>query len=116
MCPQIGCQRDHEDTLQKLREISCAMFTVRKKILSGKLRTQYRIKDCYMETFVQHALDKLANTSVAKDQRQKTLTVLRAELLTNIFSPVWRLSGLDLHSDMHVEILHVVLLGFVWYF
>ncbi|KAG6859022.1 hypothetical protein C0991_001478, partial [Blastosporella zonata] len=49
-------------------------------------------------------------------KKQDALDQFILTLPENLFSPVWRIPGLDPHSDTPVEILHIVLLGFVKYF
>ncbi|KAK0444176.1 hypothetical protein EV421DRAFT_1903287 [Armillaria borealis] len=77
-----------------------------------KLRSQFA-----EDTFASFLIDKLINSYKRKrgDQRQEALDKAIEEMHEEILSPVWRIKGLDLHSDTPVEILHVVLLGFVKY-
>ncbi|KAI0071046.1 hypothetical protein K474DRAFT_1687227 [Panus rudis PR-1116 ss-1] len=82
-------------------------------------RTQTGIKDTYLN----HFIDRLCH--IASTRRGRTWAQRKAELAaavanlpadkTALFSPVWRIKDLDPHKDTPVEILHVVLLGFVKY-
>ncbi|KAI6095058.1 hypothetical protein F5141DRAFT_1068717 [Pisolithus sp. B1] len=42
--------------------------------------------------------------------------VIQGHPVEQFMSPVWRIKGLDPHQDTPVEILHIILLGFVKYF
>ncbi|KAJ4464148.1 hypothetical protein C8R41DRAFT_739929, partial [Lentinula lateritia] len=69
-------------------------------------RTESGIKDTYQVFFI----DKFMN------RRRKGVQEAQApDLSQDTMSPVWRIKGLDPHADTPVEILHVVLLGFVKY-
>ncbi|KAJ3804502.1 hypothetical protein F5876DRAFT_53309 [Lentinula aff. lateritia] len=69
-------------------------------------RTESGIKDTYQVFFI----DKFMT------RRRKGVQEAQApDLSQDIMSPVWRIKGLDPHADTPVEILHVVLLGFVKY-
>ncbi|KAF9808715.1 hypothetical protein IEO21_07777 [Rhodonia placenta] len=98
----------------------------RKRVLEGmaamirrvtdfiKMRTHTGIKD----TFQLHFLDKLFDSHKNRRNdatKQSALDHAVASLPPDIISPVWRIKGLDPHQDTPVEILHVVLLGFVKY-
>ncbi|KAJ3858394.1 hypothetical protein EV359DRAFT_69043 [Lentinula novae-zelandiae] len=70
-------------------------------------RTESGIKDTYQVFFI----DKFMT------RRRKGVQEAQApDLSQDTMSPVWRIKGLDPHADTPVEILHVVLLGFVKYF
>ncbi|KAI6041711.1 hypothetical protein EDC04DRAFT_2601495 [Pisolithus marmoratus] len=43
-------------------------------------------------------------------------TITQGQLVKQFMSPVWRIKGLNPHQDTPVEILHVILLGFLKYF
>ncbi|KAJ3848535.1 hypothetical protein EV368DRAFT_86507 [Lentinula lateritia] len=69
-------------------------------------RTESGIKDTYQVFFI----DKFMT------RRRKGVQEAQApDLSQDTMSPVWRIKGLDPHADTPVEILHVVLLGFVKY-
>lgn len=99
------------------------------------MMTQSGVKD----TFLDHFRDKvLSFTSklpkgTSRDNKQKaTDKYIKEEIPEDIYSPVWRIkgvfklidcstyspaiSGFDPHRDTPVEILHVILLGFVKYY
>ncbi|KAH8103883.1 hypothetical protein BXZ70DRAFT_888343 [Cristinia sonorae] len=114
----IGSLREKEDSMVKLR----SLFTMAKatgnqqRIKSDK--TKFGLKD----TFLEHFLNRLVLAAKGKKTvatRQAALDACSATFPDNeskMFSPVWRIKGLDPHTDTPVEILHVVLLGFVKYF
>ncbi|KAL0069626.1 hypothetical protein AAF712_003284 [Marasmius tenuissimus] len=82
-----------------------------------KRRTASGIKDRFQFYFMDkiHAI----TTPKYKKPRQQKLKELDALIKTfppDITSPVWRIHDFDPHQDTPVEILHVVLLGFVKYF
>ncbi|KAJ3920045.1 hypothetical protein F5877DRAFT_89667 [Lentinula edodes] len=73
---------------------------------SKKIVTQTGVKDTFLERFNQQIKQRLVNSFVAENIPSEP----------NVFSPVWRIKGLDPHQDTPVEILHVILLGFVKYY
>ncbi|KAJ7770349.1 hypothetical protein B0H14DRAFT_2402407 [Mycena olivaceomarginata] len=77
-------------------------------------QTSYRFLDKYQTHFIEQLFDSYKNKrGVAA--KQAALDAKKAELPKVTISPVWRIKGLDPHQDTPVEILHVVLLGFVKY-
>lgn len=96
-----------------------------------EMRTETGTKDTYQL----HFLEKLFSSYSKKRgtaSKQAALDLELAKLPSNTTSPVWRIKGmhlftgeissnlahlgLDPHTDTPVEILHVILLGFVKYF
>ncbi|KAJ3933723.1 MAG: hypothetical protein NXY57DRAFT_1060372, partial [Lentinula lateritia] len=73
-----------------------------------EMRTESGVKDTYQLFFVNRLLKRRQNSNAEPLQASQSTT-------DNPMSPVWRIRGLDPHSDTPVEILHVVLLGFVKY-
>ncbi|KAG2352717.1 hypothetical protein BDR07DRAFT_1497778 [Suillus spraguei] len=78
------------------------------------LQTSTGVKDTILCFF----LDKLekARKSLSGHAARQATQEAYSRLPANTFSPVWRIRGLNLHSDTPIEILHVVLLGFLKYF
>ncbi|SJL16514.1 uncharacterized protein ARMOST_20040 [Armillaria ostoyae] len=102
----VNVPRTKEETMDKLRSqfVEAQILGMGNKIKS--MRTDSGLKD----TFASFFIDKLINSYKAKrgDQRQEALDKAISEMHEEILR-------LDLHSDTPVEILHVVLLGFVKY-
>ena len=107
--------REREDTIAKLGEIFEAAMTVGRKTASAELKTRFGLKDTFMEHFIRQSFNVQSNTVGNKQARQEAVDGLRRTLPTNVLSPVWRIRGLNPHTDTPVETLHVVLLGFVKY-
>ncbi|KAJ3903783.1 hypothetical protein F5879DRAFT_803009 [Lentinula edodes] len=113
--------RSPENTTQTLRSIFIASQKYNGKTQSKKIVTQTGVKDTFLERFNQQIVSFVAkipgNTSAS--QKQRLVDNFVAENIPsepNVFSPVWRIKGLDPHRDTPVEILHVILLGFVKYY
>ncbi|KIY71216.1 hypothetical protein CYLTODRAFT_487432 [Cylindrobasidium torrendii FP15055 ss-10] len=109
-----GEARSKEGTQNTLAQ----MFNVAKNAGSEsevkKMRTATGVKDTYQLPFLQKIWGshrRLRNPDRKLDQVRSIIS----HFPNDITSPVWRLKGLDPHSDTPVEILHVVLLGFIKY-
>ncbi|KAL1674996.1 hypothetical protein EV122DRAFT_219370 [Schizophyllum commune] len=111
-----GKARQKRETISQLRStFVTATTTVNKKTALEKERTETGIKDTYQLHFME-SLFASYNKKRGKDNKLAALAEKVSKLPENTMSPVWRINGLDPHSDTPVEILHVVLLGFVKYF
>ncbi|ETW77160.1 hypothetical protein HETIRDRAFT_174197 [Heterobasidion irregulare TC 32-1] len=108
--------RNAADTRSKLKTIFDTARTVGGMTELARLHTMFGVKDTYQETFMDRifALGRKFRGSLADKQRK--MDDLMASFPADVTSPVWRIKGLDPHLDTPVEILHVILLGFVKYF
>ncbi|KAJ7176536.1 hypothetical protein C8R46DRAFT_1213111 [Mycena filopes] len=79
-------------------------------------KTKSGIKDTFQGAFLERIFAISTKRGRSKPQKQADVTALRRTFPADITSPVWRIKDLDPHQDTPVEILHVVLLGFVKYF
>ncbi|CAK5277165.1 unnamed protein product [Mycena citricolor] len=113
----ISRLRQKSETIEHLRsEFITASTTVDKKTQIKQQRTETGIKDTFQQFFVEKLFDSHKNKR-GQPARLEALRI-QADALPapdKTMSPVWRIKGLDPHQDTPVEILHVVLLGFVKY-
>ncbi|KAJ4465765.1 hypothetical protein C8J55DRAFT_405138, partial [Lentinula edodes] len=103
-----GNPRKKSETIATLKSHFVHAETVGTAKKLEEMRTASGVKDTYQMFFINRLLKRRHNSN---------LEPLRASQnsINNPMSPVWRILGLDPHSDTPVEILHVVLLGFVKY-
>ncbi|KIY43177.1 hypothetical protein FISHEDRAFT_78686 [Fistulina hepatica ATCC 64428] len=116
-----GAWRTKEETTAKLRSYFTDAQAINAKTKTRTAQTESGVKD----TFQEHFLDKLFSSYAkvkGKDKKQQSLNTAAVHCLPSVVdwsasaNPVWRIKGLDPHCDTPVEVLHVVLLGFVKYF
>ncbi|KAJ7502333.1 hypothetical protein B0H11DRAFT_1712900, partial [Mycena galericulata] len=112
---KIGKLRRKEETTTKFR----SFFTEASTKLDTKtkvkdLRTETGLKDKFQMFFIEKLFDSYKGKRGATAKRE-ALNARLATLPHDTMSPVWRIRGLDPHQDTPVEILHVILLGFVKY-
>ncbi|KAF8868159.1 hypothetical protein CPB84DRAFT_1858409 [Gymnopilus junonius] len=79
-----------------------------------KMHTKTGIKDTYWLYFIEQLFQSYKN-KCGTASRAVALQAKVATLPSEPISPVWQIKGLDPHSDTPVEILHVILLGFIKY-
>ncbi|KAJ8077858.1 hypothetical protein PM082_002299 [Marasmius tenuissimus] len=77
-------------------------------------RTRTGLKDMYQMFFVNRLINSYKGWQTLHT-KTTALNHVKSTLPKETMSPVWRIRGLNPHSDTPVEILHVVLLGFVKY-
>ncbi|KAJ7711756.1 hypothetical protein B0H16DRAFT_1667716 [Mycena metata] len=111
---KIGKLRNKTETKTKLRSYFEEASTLHTKTKVEKMRTASGIKDTFQLVFLEKLFDSY-KTKRGKEARQAALDAEKRKLPNNTTSPVWRIEGLDPHHDTPVEILHVILLGFVKY-
>ncbi|KAF8204045.1 hypothetical protein BJ912DRAFT_841196 [Pholiota molesta] len=110
-----GVLRSKKETMRQLNTYYEHAKTVGTKTMLKQLRTDSGIKDTVQEHFLEKLFSAYKSKRGAKAKEDALAAAVNA-LPDDITSPVWRLQGLDPHVDTPVEILHVVLLGFVKYF
>lgn len=99
------------------------------------MMTQFGVKDTFLDHFRDKVLSftsKLPRGTAREDKQKAVDKYVKEEVAEEIYSPVWRIKGaftlincsaylpaipgFDPHRDTPVEILHVILLGFVKYY
>ncbi|KAK6997382.1 hypothetical protein R3P38DRAFT_3416225 [Favolaschia claudopus] len=112
---KVGKLRRKPETTDKLRSFFTEASTkldTKTKIKS--LRTETGLKDTFQLVFIEKLFASYHKKRGAQT-KQAALDAAVAALPKETTSPVWRIRGLDPHQDTPVEILHVILLGFVKY-
>ncbi|KAL1658102.1 hypothetical protein GGF50DRAFT_67939 [Schizophyllum commune] len=117
--PAVGHRlRTKSETLGILMEqFNHAKRVGGKKALKAS-RTMTGIRDAYQDRFLAQLTEVTTKKSRRKVQKEADVASLLATFpnAARLMNPLCRLKELDAHSDTPVEILHVVLLGFVKYF
>ncbi|KAJ7780683.1 hypothetical protein DFH07DRAFT_910197 [Mycena maculata] len=108
----------------RTREESCAELRTQFTVASAvggqagfkRRKTESGIKDTFQGVFLERIFAISSKRGRNKNDKQTDVNRLLRTFPPNITSPVWRIKDLDPHRDTPVEILHVILLGFVKYF
>ncbi|KAJ7435966.1 hypothetical protein B0H11DRAFT_2256623 [Mycena galericulata] len=132
---KIGRLRTKKETTAKLRSYFDEASTLNAKTKVKNMRTASGIKDTFQLVFLEKLFDSYKGKRGVNAKQEALDSKLRS-LPKNTTSPVWRIkgqivheavngavidndkspnTGLDPHQDTPVEILHVILLGFVKY-
>ncbi|KAL1937003.1 hypothetical protein VTO73DRAFT_2037 [Trametes versicolor] len=114
----IGPLRARPDTLKELQ----SQFTDAQRIGGQKsvldARTRTGVKDTYQAFFVEKLCSLTTKRGRTREDRAADVQAYLSKIpRVDEFaaSPVWRIRDFDPHADTPVEILHVILLGFVKY-
>ncbi|KAJ3719382.1 hypothetical protein C8R42DRAFT_697165 [Lentinula raphanica] len=111
--------RTRDETMDILKSIFTKTTQIHGKTESNKIQTQTGVKDTFLEHFRQKIFtftSKLTRGMPREEKQRKTAEYITDNIPDGIYSPVWRIKGFDPHRDTPVEILHVILLGFVKYY
>ncbi|KAF6758067.1 hypothetical protein DFP72DRAFT_1065314 [Ephemerocybe angulata] len=109
--------RKRSDTIVKLKEYWDAAAEYGNKASIAASQTQSGIKDKFQQFF----LNQLSDSTRGKRKKETAQPLLDAKRATmpsdfrKTINPLWRMKGINGHTDTPVEILHVILLGFVKY-
>ncbi|KAJ3841113.1 hypothetical protein F5878DRAFT_611129 [Lentinula raphanica] len=109
-----GRPREKDETTTQLRSYFTAAKILGTKTKVRADHTSSGVKDTFQEHFLNRLFDSYSNKRTTA-ARQAALEQEVRSMPEEVTSPVWRIKGLDPHRDTPVEILHVVLLGFLKY-
>lgn len=112
----IGSLRRREETEAVLRSQLIEACRVGGNAEFKRIKTRTGIKDTFQDFFLTRLFDISTKRGQSKEDKEKAMREVCRTFPSSITSPVWRIKDFDPHSDTPVEILHVILLGFVKYF
>ncbi|KIK75107.1 hypothetical protein PAXRUDRAFT_29105, partial [Paxillus rubicundulus Ve08.2h10] len=115
----LGDNHSHkrDKTVSKLKSMFQDILTTGVKTHYQKTKTETGIKDTFMEVFIDRIFKPMKGYRGGSAAHAKAVKeVTQGCDVKSFLSPIWRIKGLDLHQDTPVEILHVILLGFIKYF
>ncbi|KAI6104848.1 hypothetical protein EDD16DRAFT_1694562 [Pisolithus croceorrhizus] len=115
----LGANTPHtcQDTINRLHSMFHKVASGKGKTWYTKMKTDSGIKDTYMDVFVERILKHVKGIHAGMDRYTDAVSEITwGHPIEQFMSPVWRIKGLDPHQDTLVEVLHVILLGFVKYF
>ncbi|KAJ3805860.1 hypothetical protein F5876DRAFT_81326 [Lentinula aff. lateritia] len=109
-----GTPRNKAESIEKLKTqfVLAQTPSATNKVKSH--RTDNGLKDTFQTFFIDRLLSA-AKRRPGNNDPTAAVNQLMESFPSETMSPVWRIRGLDPHADTPVEILHVVLLGFVKY-
>ncbi|EIW59026.1 uncharacterized protein TRAVEDRAFT_93301, partial [Trametes versicolor FP-101664 SS1] len=114
----IGLLRNRGDTLRELKSQFTTAQDIGGQASVKRARTRTGLRDMYQSFFVDRLFSFTTKRGRTREEKSRDV----AEYLRTVpwleesaTSPVWRIPDFDPHSDTPVEILHVILLGFVKY-
>ncbi|RDX40509.1 hypothetical protein OH76DRAFT_1506754, partial [Lentinus brumalis] len=115
----INAPRTREETTKILKSQFIRAQRVGGQAEYKRTRTETGVKDTYQLHFAERLFRVTTQRGVSRSAKEAEVarivrTVPRAE--EGATSPVWCIKDFDPHLDTPVEILHVILLGFVKYF
>ncbi|KAH9935417.1 uncharacterized protein B0H18DRAFT_950971 [Fomitopsis serialis] len=109
------CRKD--ETMHHLEHIFREASVVSGYSRAKQMKTSTGLKDTFQDTFIEQIKTFASKLRGPTEEKQRAVDAMIAqELPGNTMSPVWRIEDLDPNQDTPVEILHVVLLGFIKYF
>ncbi|KAJ3859097.1 hypothetical protein EV359DRAFT_68458 [Lentinula novae-zelandiae] len=109
-----GALQNKHETIESLKSQFIAAQTPGSATRIKAMRTESGVKDTYQAFFIDRLLKShKRHRGVSTSTLNETVSV--TDLPSETKSPIWRIQGLDPHLDTPVEILHVILLGFVKY-
>ncbi|KAI6144100.1 hypothetical protein BKA82DRAFT_4331110 [Pisolithus tinctorius] len=112
---KIGEPHQREQSIIELKSMFTMAATIGNQTKIKEKMTSTGLKDTYLEYFI-NGMAASCKRQQGSSSKQEALDVFIKGLPENVYSPVWRIKGLNPHADTPVEVLHTVLLGFVKYF
>ena len=114
----IGPFRNQDDTERKLIRIFKCYTKVGGQAKAKRQKTRWGIKDTYQEFFTSKIVDYAKSLNGSRETKAKNIEAFVATLPDplKLINPAWRIKSFDPHLHTPVEVLHVVLLGFIKHF
>ncbi|KAG6888271.1 hypothetical protein C0992_009086 [Termitomyces sp. T32_za158] len=112
----IGHLRTKEETKTVLQSHLAEARRIGGNAAFKRSKTDTGVKDTYQAFFLNRLFDISTKRGKRREEKEALMHDIESSFPLEITSPVWRIRDFDPHSDTPVEILHVILLGFVKYF
>ncbi|KAL0569380.1 hypothetical protein V5O48_012589 [Marasmius crinis-equi] len=113
---KVGQLRSRSKTEDELKSQFALASTLRSKTKTTDRRTLTGITDRFQLFFLEKLFAITTAKGVSNSEKLRQIREAKESFPEHTTSPVWRIQDLDPHQDTPVEILHVILLGFVKYF